>query len=98
MTAEYETIKVLRSTKDELDRFKRDNDLPSLSQAVTVLVERQKGRQQVMDEMSNKIAEEGSKIIAKLFYELAFDIAKNTNKPITSITLDDMVEAMKKSR
>lgn len=95
MTAEYETIKVLRATKDQLDMFKRANDLPSLSQAVTVLVERQKGRQEVMDEMTKKIAEEGSKVIVKMFYELALEIASKTSKPFTAITLDDMVNVVK---
>ncbi|MGI0081165.1 MAG: hypothetical protein ACRECH_16265 [Nitrososphaerales archaeon] len=91
----YETIKVLKGTKDDLDKYKRANNLPSYSQAITVLVERQKAKQEVMNEISKEIAEEASKVIARLFYEFAFDVAKKSNKPVSSITLDDITGSLK---
>jgi hypothetical protein len=95
MSVAYETIKVLKTTKNELDRYKRANNYPSYSQAITVLVERNKAKGEVMNEISKEIAEEASKVVARLFYEFVFDVAKKTNKPFSSITLDDITTAIK---
>lgn len=80
---------------DKLDRFKRANNYPSYSQAVTILVERQGAKTEATEEVSKKVAEEASKVFARLLYELAFGIARKTNKPIRDITLDDILTAVK---
>jgi hypothetical protein len=42
VTTEYDTIKILRPTRRQLDDLKRSMGFPSYSQVITTLVERQK--------------------------------------------------------
>lgn len=91
----YNTIKILETTKEELDRFKRANNLPSYSQAVTILVERQSVREQAIEEIGKVVAQETSKVMAKTLYEMLLQVAKGSNKPITSITLADIFDAIR---
>jgi hypothetical protein len=96
MASEYEVIKIVKPTKLELDRIKKDMGLPSYSQVITTLVEHQKAREELKQELLEYLIQESSKVFGTYFYQLLFNLAKQIPKPMSEITLNDLSEVMQK--
>src|SRR5215212_8819340 len=98
LASQYDTIKLLRPTRKRLDDLKRSMGYPSYSQIITALVERQKTKEDTINEIRKELAEEASKAFASLFYDLILNLAKEVQKPMTEITLIDLYDIMQKKR
>ncbi len=92
---EYETVKVSRVVKADLDRIKIEMGLPSSSQTVTTLIQQYKTKREIIDEIKKDLVEEASKIIIMQFYHKIFEILGQINKPASEITLFDLVDILK---
>lgn len=69
---------------------------PSYSQIVSALVERQKSKDETIEQLRKELGEEAGKLFARMFYELLFSIVTETNKPIPQITLTDLFRVIQK--
>ncbi len=96
MATEYDTIKLVRPTRLELDKLKKSMGLPSYSQTISALVEHQKVKEEIINEIKKDLAEESTKIIANLFYRFALDIMKDIKKPPAETTLLDLINIITK--
>jgi hypothetical protein len=61
LVVEYDTVKVSRVVKEDLDRIKIEMGLPSSSQTVTALIQRHKTKQEIISEIKKDLAEESTK-------------------------------------
>lgn len=96
MTTEYSVVKIPNSTRLELDRIKKSNGLPSYSQVITMLTERQKAKEEIINEVTKGLAEQSIKILLTLSYQLMLGMAKDIQKPLHQITLEDMYNSIQK--
>lgn len=94
VTTEYDTIKILRPTRRQLDDLKRSMGFPSYSQVITTLVERQKTKEDVVEQLSKDLAEESSKVFIQLLYQFMFSIASQIPKPLAEITLAEIFKVI----
>jgi predicted CopG family antitoxin len=93
---QYDTIKIRRPTRQQLDELKTSMGYPSYSQIISALVERQKAKDETIEQLRKELGEEAGKIFARMFYELLFSLATETNKPIPQITLTDLFQVIQK--
>lgn len=85
---QYASIKVLPETKRILDNVKLRYGLPSYTQTVTLLAQRERFRQDFMEAVAPKI----TKTIIMELYKLFFDLISKTNKTPDQITLKDLID------
>jgi hypothetical protein len=95
LAIEYDTVKVSRVVKADLDRIKIEMGLPSSSQTITALIQRHTTKQEIISEIKKDLAEESSKIITNQFYRKIFDMFKHKDKPASQITLMDLIDILK---
>jgi hypothetical protein len=92
--AEYETVKVSRIVKSDLDRIKAELGLPSSSQTVTALIQRHKLKHDIIAEIKEDVAKEASEIISNQIYRKIFEIFKQVDKPPSQVTLADLMNIL----
>jgi hypothetical protein len=92
--AEYETVKVSRIVKSDLDRIKAELGLPSSSQTVTALIQRHKLKHDIIAEIKQDLAKEASEIILNQMYRKIFEIFKRVDKPPSEVTLADLMDIL----
>jgi Arc/MetJ-type ribon-helix-helix transcriptional regulator len=99
--SEYSTIQVPKSTKDKIEEYRRRFGYPSYSQAVTALVERHDVAEDIkktlVEEMRKEITKEAINVITNQFYRLLIDVAGKVDKPISKLTVDEFVHALRES-
>lgn len=59
-------------------------------------MERQKSKDETIEQLRKELGEEAGKLFARMFYELLFSIVTETNKPIPQITLTDLFRVIQK--
>lgn len=96
MASTYDTIKVLRPTRLELDKIKKSHGLPSYNQVISMLVERKNSKDEVVNEISKDLAKISSEVFATLLLQFIFEMAKKVDKPLSEITINDLLEIVKK--
>ncbi len=96
MVIEYDTVKVSRVVKANLDRIKIELGLPSSSQTVTALIQCYKTKHDIIDEIKQDLAKESSEIILNQLYRKLFEIFQHTDKPPSEITLADLMDIIVK--
>jgi hypothetical protein len=96
MASTYDTIKVLHPTRLELDKIKKSHGLPSYNQVITMLVERKSSKDEVVNEISKDLAKISSEVFGTLLLQFIFEMAKKVNKPLSEITVNDLLEIAKK--
>jgi hypothetical protein len=94
--AEYETVKVSRIVKSDLDRIKAELGLPSSSQTVTALIQRHKLKHDIIVEIKQDLAREASTIISNQIYRKIFKIFKQVDKPPSQVTLAGLMDILSK--
>lgn len=93
---EYETVKISRIVKSDLDRIKAELGLPSSSQTVTHLIQRHKLRHDIIAEIKNDLSREASEIILNQISRKIFEIMKKIDKPASQVTLADILDILAK--
>lgn len=95
---EYSTIQVPKVTKQKIEDFRRKHGYPSNSQAVTALVERgdvsDDIKASLVDELRKTIAKEAISIAMKEMSQLLLKVIRHANKPISELSIDDVVRIM----
>lgn len=97
--SEYSTIQIPRTTKLKIEDFRRRNGYPSNSQAVTALVERsdvaEDIRRTLEEELSKVLAEKATSIIIRTMYQIFLDVLRNSNKPLSDLKFDEVIQAIR---
>ena len=91
---EYETVKVSRIVKSDLDRIKSELGLPSSSQTVTALIQRHKLKHDIIAEIKQDLVKEASEIISNQTYRKVFEIFKQVDKPPSQVTLAELMDIL----
>lgn len=100
---QYSTIQVPRVTKLKIEDFRRRSGYPSNSQAVTALVERSDVAEDIRrtlaeelrEELRRTLAKEATSIIVKTMYQIFIDILRNSNKPLSNLKFDEVIEIIR---
>lgn len=61
-----------------------------------MLVERKNSKDEVMNEVSKDLAKISSEVFSMLLLKFIFEMAKNVNKPLSEITINDLMNSVKK--
>jgi hypothetical protein len=89
---EYDSVKISRIVKSDLDKIRIEMGLPSSSQTITALIRLHKTKQEIISEIKKDLAEESSKIITTQFYRKIFEIFSHVDKHPSQITLADLMD------
>ena len=96
---EYSTIQIPKITKLKIENFKKRHGYPSYSQAVTALVERGDVSDDIkatlVEELRRTLSEEAGTIMLKSMYQLFFDVLRRSNKPLSKMTLGNVIDIMR---
>jgi len=75
----YSTFNVPSETKEKIRKFKKENGLPSMSQAVTVMAERYVTKSRCFD----------------FLLTLSKDVSERIDKPLKEVTLDEVFKVLR---
>jgi len=83
----------------EIEDFRRRNGYLSNSRAVTVLVERGDVAEDIkidlVKESRQTLIEESTSIITKIMYQIFSHILKNSDKPLSDLKFDEVIEIIR---
>jgi hypothetical protein len=90
---QYDTIRVRRQTREQLDTLKKSMGYPSYSQLLSSLVETQKARDDMIDQLKKEVSQ-----VTYTFYDLLIQMAADIDKPMSEIRLNEVFQLMQKKR
>jgi hypothetical protein len=96
---EYATIQIPKATKDKIEDFRRRYGYPSCSQAVTALAERHSIAEDIkktlVEDVGKEVTKEAINVITTQFFELLVDVSGKFNKPISNLTVDELIHGLR---
>ncbi|MGB6591149.1 MAG: hypothetical protein WBE68_06550 [Candidatus Nitrosopolaris sp.] len=90
---QYDTIRVRRQTREQLDTLKKSMGYPSYSQLLSSLVETQKARDDMIDQLKKEVSQ-----VTYTFYDILIQMAADIDKPMSEIRLNEVFQLMQKKR
>jgi predicted CopG family antitoxin len=95
---EYDTIKIRKPARQQLDSMKRSMGYPSYSQIISALLERQSYKDEIINELKSELVEEASKILIDKLFNILMQLIFEINKPPQDITVKELFTALEKRK